>query len=163
MDRGKNGINVPGRVGLLLGVVGVFLFAVLGSALFFPAREASGGWVFVKERPTVSVSPAPVPYKKKVKVLISGSGFEPKQEVGIRVFMGGVLSDISFLVKPRPPIANEHGAFGSVWTLNREIRRKLVKPGTAYTVSIVDQDGNTIATAPLVFDKAKKKGKKKKK
>ncbi|MFQ5684215.1 MAG: hypothetical protein ACE5HC_13185 [Candidatus Binatia bacterium] len=110
----------------------------------------------------VAVSPTPVAYKKKVKVLIAGSGFKPKQELGIRVMMGGVLSDISFLVKPRP-IANKYGAFASVWKLNREIRRKLVKPGTAYTITVVDQDGNSVGTAPLVFDKAKKKGKKKKK
>jgi hypothetical protein len=113
------------------------------------------------QKSCVAVSPTPVPYKRRVKVLIAGSGFKPKQELGIRVMMGGVLSDISFLVKPRP-IVNEFGAFGSVWTLNREIRRKLVKANTAYTVTIVDEDGNTLGTTPLVFDKAAKKKKKKK-
>jgi hypothetical protein len=49
-----------------------------------------------------------------------------------------------------------------VWKLNREIRRKLLKANTAYTLTIVDVDGNTVGTAPLVFDKAKKKKKKKK-
>jgi len=77
------------------------------------------------------------------------------------VMMGGVLSDISFLVKPRP-IANEFGAFASTWKLRgREFKRGLLKAGTAYTVTIVDEDGNTLATAPLVIDKAKKKKKKK--
>ncbi len=113
------------------------------------------------QKSCVAVSPNPVPYKRRVKVLIAGSGFKPKQELGIRVMMGGVLSDISFLVKPRP-IVNEFGAFGSVWTLNREIRRKLVKANTAYTVTVVDENGNTVGTAPLVFDKAAKKKKKKK-
>jgi hypothetical protein len=76
--------------------------------------------------------------------------------------MGGVLSDISFLVKPRP-IANEYGAFASTWKLRgREFKRGLLKAGTVYTITIVDEDGNTLATAPLVIDKGKKKKKKKK-
>ncbi|MFQ5684216.1 MAG: hypothetical protein ACE5HC_13190 [Candidatus Binatia bacterium] len=142
-----------------IGVAVVFFLTLLGGGSFFlPLGEVA----IAEAGPNVSVAPAPVPYKKKTKVWISGSGFKPKQEVGIRVFMGGVLSDISFLVKPRP-IANKYGAFSSVWKLNREIRRKLVKPGTAYTITIVNEDGHALGTAPLVFDKAKKKAKKKKK
>ncbi len=111
--------------------------------------------------PNVTVSPAPVK-PKKGKILISGSGYKPKQELGIRVMMGGVLSDISFLVKPRP-IVNEYGAFASTWGLRgREFKRGLLKAGTAYVITVVDEGGNTLATAPLVFDKAKKKKKKKK-
>ena len=111
--------------------------------------------------PNVTVSPAPVK-PKKGNILISGSGYKPKQELGIRVMMGGVLSDLSYLVKPRP-IANEFGAFASTWGLRgREFKRGLLKAGTAYVITIVDEDGNTLATAPLVFDKAKKKKKKKK-
>jgi hypothetical protein len=65
-------------------------------------------------------------------------------------------------VKPRP-IVNEYGAFASTWGLRgREFKRGLLKAGTVYTITIVDEDGNTLATAPLVFDKAKKKKKKKK-
>jgi hypothetical protein len=133
-----------------------FLTLLGGGSYSIPFGEVA----IAEAGPNVTVAPAPVPYKKG-NVWISGSGFKPKQELGIRVMMGGVLSDISFLVKPRP-IANEFGAFGSVWKLNREIRRKLLKANTAYTVTIVDDDGNTVATAPLVFDKAKKKKKKKK-
>jgi len=109
----------------------------------------------------VTVSPSPTPYKRKTNVTIAGSGFEPNQEIGIRIMMGGVLSDISFLIKPRP-VPNEFGAFASTWKLNREIRRKLLKAATAYTLSVVDAEGNTIAHAPMVMDKAKKKKKKKK-
>jgi len=119
-----------------------------------------GNYFITGLKPNITIAPAPVPYKKG-NVYISGSGFKPKQELGIRVMLGGVLSDISFLVKPRP-IANKFGAFSSVWKLNREIRRKLLKANTAYTVTIVDEDGNTVGTAPLVFDKAKKKKKPKK-
>jgi hypothetical protein len=133
-----------------------FLTLLSGGSYSIPFGEVA----IAEAGPNVTVAPAPVPYKRKTKVWISGSGFKPKQELGIRVMMGGVLSDISFLVKPRP-IANEFGAFSSVWSLNREIRRKLVKANTAYTITIVDEDGNTVGTAPLVFDKAKKKKKKK--
>ena len=108
----------------------------------------------------VAVSPTPAK-PKKGKILIAGSGFKPKQELGIRIMMGGVLSDISFLVKPRP-IVNEYGAFASTWGLRgREFKRGLLKAGTAYTITVVDEDGNTLGTAPLVFEKAKKKKKKK--
>ncbi|MFQ5851805.1 MAG: hypothetical protein ACE5JU_14635 [Candidatus Binatia bacterium] len=111
----------------------------------------------------VAVSPTPVKPKKGAKILIAGSGFKPKQELGIRLVMGGVLSDISFMVKPRP-VVNKFGAFASTWKLRgREFKRKLLQPGMTYTVTVVDEHGNTLGTAPLVFEKAKKKGKKKKK
>jgi len=143
-----------------LGIVftAVFFLMLLGGGSY---SNPFGEVAIAEAGPNITVSPAPVPYKKG-NVYISGSGFKPKQELGIRVMMGGVLSDISFLVKPRP-IANEFGAFSSVWKLNREIRRKLLKANTAYTITIVDEDGNTVGTAPLVFDKAKKKKKKMKK
>ncbi len=38
----------------------------------------------------VAVSPTPAK-PKKGKILIAGSGFKPKQELGIRIMMGGVL------------------------------------------------------------------------
>ncbi len=142
---------------LSIAFTAVFFLTLLGGGSYsIPFGEVA----IAEAGPNVTVAPAPVPYKKG-KVYISGSGFKPKQELGIRVMMGGVLSDITFLVKPRP-IANEFGAFSSVWSLNREIRRKLLKANTAYTITIVDEDGNTVGTAPLVFDKAKKKKKKKK-
>ncbi len=138
-------------------VAAVFFLTLLGGGSFLsPIGEVA----IAEAGPNVSVSPAPVK-PKKGKILISGSGYKPKQELGIRVMMGGVLSDISFLVKPRP-IANEYGAFASTWGLRgREFKRGLLKAGTAYTITIVDEDGNTLGTAPLVFEKAKKKKKKK--
>ena len=145
------------RVVLGVSIAVVFFMTLLGGGSFLsPIGEVA----IAEAEPNVSVSPAPVK-PKKGKILISGSGYKPKQELGIRVMMGGVLSDISFLVKPRP-IANEYGAFGSTWKLKgREFKRGLLKAGTAYSITIVDGDGNTLATAPLVFDKAKKKKKKK--
>jgi len=97
----------------------------------------------------VNVSPAVVEYKRGAKVVISGSGFKPKQELGIHVGRGGPGSDISLLVEPQP-VTNEFGAFASVWTINREIRQKLIM-ATTYTVTVVDQNGKTWGSAPLVF------------
>ncbi len=147
------------KFSVVLGIAAaaVFFLTLLGGGSY---SNPFGEVAIAEAGPNITVAPVPVPYKKG-NVYISGSGFKPKQELGIRVMMGGVLSDISFLVKPRP-IANEFGAFSSVWKLNREIRRKLLKANTAYTITIVDEDGNTVGTAPLVFDKAKKKKKKKK-
>ncbi len=148
------------KINAVLGitVAVVFFMTLLGGGSFLsPIGEVA----IAEAGPNVSVSPAPVK-PKKGKILIAGSGYKPKQELGIRVMMGGVLSDISYLVKPRP-IANEYGAFASTWGLRgREFKRGLLKAGTAYTITIVDGDGNTLATAPLVFDKGKKKKKKKK-
>ena len=150
------------RFGGVLGIgVAAFFFLTLlgGGPVLFPLGDVA----IAEAGPNISVSPAPVKVKKKgMAILIAGSGFKPKQKLGIRLMMGGVLSDISFLVKPRP-VANKFGAFASTWKLRREFKRKLLKPGTAYTITIVDEDGNTLGTAPLVFEKAKKKAKKKKK
>ena len=74
--------------------------------------------------------------------------------------MGGVPSDISSLVKPDLEV-NEFGAFHVEWTLNREIRAKLLEP-TAYTLEVVDPDGNVLAHAPLVLVKEEDEKKKKK-
>ncbi len=147
------------KISAVLGiaVAAVFFVTLLGGGSFL---SPFGEVAIAEAGPNVNVSPALVK-PKKGKILIAGSGFKPKQELGIRVMMGGVLSDISFLVKPRP-IANEYGAFASTWKLRgREFKRGLLKAGTAYTITIVDEDGNTLATAPLVIDKGKKKKKKK--
>ncbi len=147
------------KFGAVLGVsiAAVFFMTLLGGGSFL---SQIGEVAIAEAGPNVTISPAPVK-PKKGKILIAGSGYKPKQELGIRVMMGGVLSDISFLVKPRP-IANKFGAFASTWKLRgREFKRGLLKAGTVYTVTIVDEDGNTLATAPLVIDKAKKKKKKK--
>ena len=141
-----------------IAVAAVFVLTLLGGGSFV---SPFGKVAIAEAGPNVSVSPAPVK-PKKGKILIAGSGFKPKQELGIRVMMGGVLSDISFLVKPRPK-TNAYGAFASTWKLKgREFKRGLLKAGTAYTVTIVNEDGNTVASAPLVIDKGKKKKKKKK-
>ena len=146
------------RISAILGAA--FFLSVLSSAA--PVAWLSGAQdsVAIAAGPQIGVLPAKVEYKRRVQAFISGSGFKPKQEIGLRIMMGGVLSDISYLIKPRP-IANANGAFASVWTLNREIRRKLLTIG-AHELTAVDEDGNQLATTQLTFKKASTKKKKKK-
>jgi len=109
--------------------------------------------------PNVTVTPAVVEYKPNVEVLIAGSGFEPKQKLRLFITMSGLPSGIHYMVKPEP-IPNELGAFASVWTLRREISKKLIAPlPVVYTLEVRDKDDNTLCTAPMLFcdPKAKEK------
>jgi len=146
------------RISAILGAA--FFLSVLSSAA--PVAWLSGAQDSVAiaagmAGPEVTILPNKVEYKRRVQAFITGSGFKPNQEIGLRIMMGGVLSDISYLVKPRP-IANANGSFATVWTLNREIRRKLV---TTHEMTAVDDDGNELAVGKLVFKKAATKKKKK--
>jgi hypothetical protein len=145
--------KIFGRMALLLWPL-VFLTALLaGTSCSLPMRDEASS------NPTVTISPKPVDYKRKVKVTISGSGFEPKQELGLLVVMGGAPSDIGGLVEPKP-VTNEKGEFSSVWVIDREIRRKLLAP-TSHTIEVTDEEWTPLATATLVFKKPEKEEKKK--
>lgn len=129
--------------------------AILGVAFFLSVLSIS----VAHAGPELKVLPDKVEYKRRVQAFISGSGFQPNQEIGLRIMMGGVLSDVSYLVKPRPK-TNANGAFASVWTLNREIRRKLLTVGS-HELTAVDENGKELATTKLTFKKAASKKKKK--
>ncbi len=103
----------------------------------------------------ITISPAVVPYKsaykKGVKINISGKGFKPNQELALLTKMGGVISDIRYLVKPRP-VTDEFGAFSVVWRIrSREFRRGLLKPGIQ-TILVLDEDGGDFGKARLIFE-----------
>jgi hypothetical protein len=147
---------------ITLAALGAFL--VLGAPAIenlLRSSQAEGGWVYVKESPRLVVSPLPIPYQRKTAVTIAGSGFEPKQEISLHIELGGVPSEISFMVKPRP-VANEFGAFSTEWILDNEIRAKLLSP-TAYTLRAEDENGSVLAHAPFVFAAPKKEAKQTKK
>lgn len=135
-----------------------FIALIAGSVYLLPGGNVTGGWVYVKDSPTVVVAPTPIPNKKNVEVTIAGSGFEPNEELGLRIVMGGVMSDVRHQVKPTPK-ANEYGAFASEWKLGNELR--LLKPG-AYSMMVVNEDGDVLAHAPFVLDAPPAKDKKKK-
>lgn len=136
----------------------IFAIGLLAGESLLRAPEAEGRWVFIKDAPVLIVSPTPIPYARKTMVRISGSGFEPKQEISLQIELGGVPTDISFMVRPRP-VANEYGAFSSEWLLDGEIGGKLLSP-TAYTIRAEDENGSILAHAPFVLQAAKKDPKK---
>jgi hypothetical protein len=147
--RGVRWAAIFGMAFLIVTVAGVYLA---------PRGDANGGWIYVKEDPVLRVAPTPIPNKKGAKVTIAGVGFEPKQELGLRIMMGGVMSDIRHQVKPAPT-TNEEGAFASEWTLGNELR--LLGSG-AHTISVVNEEGDVLAHAPFVVAEAEKKAKSKK-
>jgi hypothetical protein len=148
------------RLGWSAGVcVTTLVVLILGSVYLLPSGNVTGGWVYVKDSPTLAVAPMPVPNKRNVEVTIAGSGFEPGEEIGLRIVMGGVMSDVRHQVKPAPK-ANEYGAFVSEWKLGNEL--KLLKPG-AYSLMAVNENGDVLAHAPFVVDEPPAKDAKKKK
>jgi hypothetical protein len=145
------------RIAAICGMA--FLILTVAGVYLVPRGDANGGWIYVKEDPVLRVAPTPIPNKKGVKVTIAGVGFEPKQELGLRIMMGGVMSDVRHQVKPAP-MTNEEGAFYSEWTLGNELR--LLGPG-AHTIAVVNEEGDVLAHAPFVVAEAEKKAKAKKK
>jgi hypothetical protein len=129
------------------------IILMVAGVLLSPSGDVSGGWIYVKEGAVLRVAPTPIPNTKNAKVTIAGVGFEPKQEVGLRIKMGGVMSDVRHQVKPLP-VTNEEGAFASEWTLGAEL--KLLGPG-AHTLSAVNDNGDVIAQAPFVVAQPEKK------
>ena len=111
------------------------------------------------ETPILTISPAVVSLKKGAKVTLAASGLKKGQEVGIRLVMGGVVSDIRHQVKPSP-VANDFGAFYSEWVMDGE--PNLLDQG-AMSINIVDEDGKVLAHAPVVWLKEAKKKKEEKK
>lgn len=72
---------------------------------------------FYQQSPDLIVSPCPIPYQRKLRVMIAGSGFEPKQEISLQIELGGIPSDISYMLKP-PPVPNELGVISSEWIVD---------------------------------------------
>jgi hypothetical protein len=133
---------------LSMGVVAVFVLTVLGGCA---ATQGKGKG----SKPQVSVSPAEV--KGAGTLAISGKGFKPNQEVEIWTMLGGVLSDISSLVKPKVEKTNGKGAFSAKWKISKRTAR-LLKTGS-FPIIVADKDGNKLASAEFKFEKAKKKKK----
>jgi hypothetical protein len=149
--------NISRQSALALG--GIFLATALGGGGSTPMRAQAAMAASVKAMtdPKVMISPSPVPYERKVKVTISGSGFAPNQELELLLPIGGVPSDISAMVKPKPK-TDAQGAFSTVWILDNEIRGKLLEP-TQYTLEVANSEGKTLAKTPFVLKKGASKKK----
>ncbi len=94
--------------------------------------------------------------KGRLQVMISASGLEGGQEVGLRTTMGGVLSDVSFLAKPAIEKADDKGMVSSTWGIRGRTIKRLLQPGE-HTVELVDADGNMLASAMLMIPEPAKK------
>jgi hypothetical protein len=142
-----------------VSIWGMTVLIILMAGLFLgPTEYLSAGWIYVKESPVLSVGPTPIPNTKGARVTIAGVGFEPKQELGLRIKMGGVMSDVRHQVKPLP-MTNEEGAFASEWILGAET--KLLGAG-AHTLTAVNDNGEVLAHAPFVIAQPEKKKEKEK-
>ena len=133
-----------------------FIIVTVAGVHLAPRGDASGEWIYVKEGPVVRVAPTPIPNKPGTVVTIAGVGFEPNEELGLRIEMGGVVSEIRNQVKPIPK-SDKDGAFMAEWNIGREIR--MLNPGVQ-TLRIVNANGDVVAHAPFVLSKAEKKSKK---
>ena len=143
----------------LLGVGALFVTTALGGSLTNGCSQGdSGASGRLRSSPKLTVSPSPVPYERKTKVNIAGSGFAPNQELELQIPIGGVLTDISGMVKPAPK-TNDQGAFSAQWILDNEIRGKLMEPA-AYTLEVLNSDGKVLAKVPFVLEKVEAKKKK---
>ncbi|MFH1934113.1 MAG: hypothetical protein ABIN18_21385 [Pseudomonadota bacterium] len=91
-----------------------------------------------------------VPLDKKGKVTIMGSGFQTGQELRLLFKTAdGVMTNIGPRLEPKP-VANERGAWATVWSYGRLVSKKLVKEGV-YAILVTDTDYNILASAPLSF------------
>jgi len=151
--------NLSG-VGLARISLVAFLILAVGGVYLMPREEALAGWIYVKDGPVVVIGPNPVANKKGSIVTIAGVGFEPDQELGLRIMMGGAMSDVRFQVKPEPKTDAE-GNFASEWKFGNEL--KMLGPG-AHKLMVVNEAGDVLAQTVLVVGAAPaKKSKDKKK
>ena len=141
-------------MGLLAGLVMATMFgggstANAGSHTGFEEVRTNG----VEQNFTTGTS------REKTMVWFYGSGFTPGENSTILVTDGnGVLTDITIPAGKQkdgggtvyPLVANEHGAWATMWTIGRFTRKGVGSEGI-FTVLIVDDNFKTVATAPLAL------------
>lgn len=121
-----------------------------------PAEEAM---VAKSLGPVVLIGTPMVKMNKKAKVVIMGTGFKPGQELHILfTAANGVQSDIAAYIKPELKV-DKTGTWATSWNAGRYVRRKIIKKGGAYAITVTGSDYLPIATAPVCFYKEKKKKK----
>ena len=129
---------------MLIVVLNLGLMACAASQVAPPAESGPV--------PSVIAQPASVPLDKKGKISLMGSGFESGQAVRLLFKAAdGITADIGYALKPEP-VANERGAWTTVWSYGRFVKKKLIKEGI-YAIIVADTDYNILASAPLRFKK----------
>ncbi len=135
-------------VGLTALVVGTGVGVVKGS----PAGENEPGPIVIVATPVVEL-------KSAAQVVIMGSGFEPGQEllVLLATMQGSnkIIYEISWGLSVNPLVANELGAWTTVFVPGRLVSKKVMSEGT-YTVTVTDAEYNPLAYAPVAFYDAAK-------
>ena len=137
---------------LLVVLVAVVVIAGLVGGTTIAAGSPGGS----DPAPTVVVITPVVELSNDATVTIMGSGYEPGQEVVLIITsLDGVKADIGYALDPAP-VANEVGAWATVWTAaGRYVKKKVVKEAI-YSITVTDADYNTLATAPFGFYDASK-------
>jgi len=130
--------------GFLAGIV------LLVGLLVGPAIGVAGQSGMGKANPTVTVVTPVAELHKNTDIVIMGTGFESEQEVRLVVTtVDGIRSDIGARLKPEP-IANESGAWITVWDCNRFVGKKLLAEGV-FTITATDNEYYTLAYASVAF------------
>ena len=150
----------PRAVVLTLIAAGLLLGLVAGNAILTPRASADGHLSGVENVVTGDVV---VNHQSGETVRIWGSGYAPGQEVILLVNDGpGTPSDITNYVTNRSDnntlVANEQGAWTTVWTLGRFTRQRSgIGPGDGdvermRTLSVIDPGSfDVITSTPLAF------------
>jgi hypothetical protein len=96
---------------------------------------------------------SPVKMSKKATVTIKGQGFKPGQEVNLLfTAKDGIQSDIGYALKPEPK-ADQSGSWSTTWKCGRFIKKKLVKAGKSYKITVTDIEYNPLAHTSVLFSK----------
>lgn len=137
-------------------LIGLFLICGLISAMGLNP----GGCIAADLGPTITMGTPLVKMSDKATVVIMGTGFKPGQYIRI-IFTtsDGQDADIGYALKPEPK-ADNTGTWGTTWSAGRFVKKEMITGGV-YKISVADDDFNTIAQAPVFFQKPEKKAKEK--
>lgn len=125
----------------------VFVLTVVGFSSLALGKDKAGQTGPIVEATT------PVKMSKKAKVEIKGKGFQPGQEVNILfTAKDGIQSDIGYALKPAPK-ADDSGAWATSWSCGRFIKKKMVKDGGVYKVTVTDSEYNPLTHTSISFNK----------
>lgn len=123
-----------------------FVFIVRCAGVTAQTGQAPGP-VIGSPGPSVIVSPIVAPLDKNTQIVITGSGFDPGQELVI-----GFEDEYGASAEIKEVKVNERGSWATAWTLGRYTRRGILKDGV-YPIIVMDKDLNIIKTAPVAFIK----------
>lgn len=149
------------RGAFLFIAMGLFAGLVLATMFGGSTAKADGHMTGMEEVRTdvLQADFQPGESRETTEVWFSGSGFVPGTEIVILISdSNGVLTDITIPAGSRRDgggsvanlAANDDGAWATEWRIGRFSRRGVGGEGM-FSVLIMDQDFNTLATTPLAL------------